>query len=555
MKKIIIASMVAMLFGYGHAVAQPAAVKKAVASVFSLKTFTSAGEVQSTAPATFVAQDGIAVAAWKAFDKAESVTATDAKGNTLAFDALLGADEIYNVAKLRVKSAKVQPLPLGSASEGDEVWVVPSAELGTPLKAKVKSVDKVGGKYNYYVLYVGSASDKLNGAAVVSAKGQLIGIYNQSGTLQSATDAAYARDIVLTGMSQNDPTMRRARLRIGLPDEEKEAIVGLLLSSSQKPTDHEATIREFIDKFPHLTDGYYALTMLALTKGDNAQADSQLRLAVEKATKKGEAHFNYANVIYLVLTGQQAVEGDVPSSWTLDKALSEAREANRVDAQFLYQHLAAKITYAQGSYQDAFTQFEALAKQEPMLPETYLEMAQCKEQLGASDREVLDLLEQSVAVCDTPYVASSAPYFYARGLQYAKVGEYRKAMVDLVRYEYFNQGQLDASFYYQREQIELQGKLYQQALGDILTACRMAPETVAYHAEAGSLYLRVNRPQDAAEAARHCIEVDPESADGYLILGVAQTQLNQKEEGIRNIEKAKSLGNEQADNFLKKFKR
>ena len=82
-------------------------------------------------------------------------------------------------------------------------------------------------------------------------------------------------------------------------------------------------------------------------------------------------------------------------------------------------------------------------------------------------------------VCDTPYTATSAPYFYARGLQYAKMGEYRKAMVDLLRYEYFNQGRLGADFYYQREQIELQGKLYQQALGDILTACRLAPEEVS----------------------------------------------------------------------------
>ena len=66
-------------------------------------------------------------------------------------------------------------------------------------------------------------------------------------------------------------------------------------------------------------------------------------------------------------------------------------------------------------------------------------------------------------------------------------------MVDLLRYEYFNQGRLGADFYYQREQIELQGKLYQQALGDILTACRLAPEEVEYHAEAGSLYLRLRR--------------------------------------------------------------
>ena len=133
------------------------------------------------------------------------------------------------------------------------------------------------------------------------------------------------------------------------------------------------------------------------------------------------------------------------------------QQANAADPQFIYQHLMAQIIYAQAHYADALTLFESLARMEPRLPETYLEMAQCKEQLGADNAEVLALLEKSVEVCDTPYTATSAPYFYARGLQYAKMGEYRKAMVDLLRYEYFNQGRLGADFYYQREQIELPG--------------------------------------------------------------------------------------------------
>lgn len=552
MRKYIILS--GLLLWASWLMAQPAAVKKAVESTLILTTYSADGTQRAVASGVYIDSKGTAVAAWKPFDGADSVVVADPNARGAAFDALLGADEIYDLTKFCVKTSQSHPLALGSASAGEEVWVVPSKPLGAPLKGKVKSIDKIGGKYNYYSLYVGSASDKLNGAAVVNANGQLIGLFSQSGKQQSATDAAYAADFALTGLSQNDPTLRRARLRIGLPTDEKEAIVALLLSASQKPKDHETTIREFIARFPHLTDGYYAMAMMALSQGDNAEADRLLNEAVAQATKKGEAHFNYGNVIYLVLTGQQATEGTVPATWTLDKALDEARQANAADPQFVYQHLAAQVAYAKGDYADALSMFENLSKGEPRLAEPYLEMAQCKERLGAPDADVLALLEKSVEVCDTPYVSTAAPYFYARGLQYAKMGEYRKAMVDLVRYEYFNQGSLDAAFYYQREQIELQGKLYQQALGDILTACRLEPQAVEYHAEAGSLYLRVNRPQDAAEAGRHCIAVNPDYADGYLILGVAQTQMGQKADGVANIEKAKSLGNAQADSFLKKLK-
>ena len=118
---------------------------------------------------------------------------------------------------------------------------------------------------------------------------------------------------MVTGLSQNNPVMRRARLRIALPESEREAVVALLLSNSQKPSDHAATIREFIRKFPHLTDGYYAMTMLAPGKGDNAEADRMLQESVAQASKKGEAHFNYANVIYLVLTGQQPIQATLRS--------------------------------------------------------------------------------------------------------------------------------------------------------------------------------------------------------------------------------------------------
>ena len=552
MKRIILIICLLPLFLITKA--QPAAVKGVMGSLLSVTTYAADGKQLSVAPAVFIGPGATVVSAWTPFEGADSVVVSDNSGTVSAFEALLGADEIYDIVKFSVSAAHPQPITLGTAAAGDEVWIVPPKVLGSPVKGKVKAADHFNTSYNYYQLQSSAATAKLNGAAVVNLKGELIGIFNLSENLQSATDAAFARDFTLKGLSQNDPVMRRAHLRIGLPDNEREAIVALLLSNAQKPRDHEATIREFIRRFPYLTDGYYALTMTALGRGDNAEADRLLQEAVDKATKKGEAHFNYGNVIYLVLTNQQAVSGNVPATWTLDKALEEARLANAADPQFIYQHLIAQITYAKGSYSDALSLFENLAKAEPRLPETYLEMAQCKEHLGATDAEVLALLEQSVAVCDTPYIASAAPYFYARGFQYAKVGEYRKAMVDLLRYEYFNQGQLDAGFYYQREQIELKGKLFQQALGDILTACRLAPDEVAYHAEAGSLYLRVNRFEDAAEAGRYCIKTQPDYADGYLILGIAQVQLGQKADGLANIEKAKALGNAQADSFLKKLK-
>ena len=78
-----------------------------------------------------------------------------------------------------------------------------------------------------------TASEKYNGAPVLNDKGQIVGIYNSNGTLQSATDAKYANDFVLTGLSQNDPTLLQSGIRIALPQQPDEAIIALMLSATK----------------------------------------------------------------------------------------------------------------------------------------------------------------------------------------------------------------------------------------------------------------------------------------------------------------------------------
>ena len=240
--------------------------------------------------------------------------------------------------------------------------------------------------------------------------------------------------------------------------------------------------------------------------------------------------------------------------WTLDKAMSEAEKAYKIKAEPQYRHLQAQIIYSKGDYEKAYKEFEALTTTPLKNPEIYLEMAQCKQQLKSDDKEILGLLNQSIELCDTPYVKTAAPYFLARAKQLDKMGDYRLAMKDYYTYEYFYRGQLGPEFYYMREQCEAKGKLWKQALQDILIASRLDPKEPIYCAEAGSLLLRVNKLDAAIDAAKQAIKLKPDFAEAYLILGSAQCQNKQKEEGNKNIQKAKELGNQQADSFLEKFK-
>ena len=80
------------------------------------------------------------------------------------------------------------------------------------------------------------------------------------------------------------------------------------------------------------------------------------------------------------------------------------------------------------------------------------------------------------------------------------------------------------------------------------------PKNTLYWAELASANLRVKKIKEAIVAAEQCIKLEPEYPDAYLVLGLAQIENGDKAEGIKNIEKAKSLGNAQADKFLEKYK-
>ena len=545
---------ISLVFGVSTSLfAQPAAVKKAADAAFTLTTFKADGSILATSNGVCISTDGIAVSPWKPFIGADKAVIVDSKGQKHDVECLLGANEIYDIAKFQV-SGKTAAAPLATTvSAGDEVWLTPILKSGNAEKANVTSVEKFMDKYNYAILS-SSATDKMNGVPVFDKKGQVIGLYNKSGDSQSSTDANYAKDFVLKGLSQNDITLRQSDIRIGLPNTLEEAVVALMLSSEKPANIHEAIVNEFITKFPESNDGYYALANIQIAKGEVANADKTMQTAIGKVTAKDEAHYNYARLIYRNAFIPEFEEKAKAIGWTLDKALDEVQKAQSAKANDAYRHLQAQITYAKGDYAKAYTDFEALTKTKFNNPELYLEMAQSRQHLGGTDQEILDLLNKSIELCDTPYVSTSAPYFYTRGQQLEKMGEYRKAVQDYYTYEYFNQGRLGAAFYYMREQCEVKGRMWQQALQDILVASRLDPKEALYPTEAGSLSLRLNKLDAAMSAAQQAIQLDDAQPDAYLILGIAQCESKQKESGIKNIQKAKELGNTQADTFLQKYK-
>ena len=167
---------------------------------------------------------------------------------------------------------------------------------------------------------------------------------------------------------------------------------------------------------------------------------------------------------------------------------------------------------------------------------------------------MLALMDSTINTFSKPYLKEAAPYLWARAQARRNAEKYRDAINDMNEYEELMKATINDNFYYVRHQTEIEGRLYQQAINDINRAIQMNPDEILYYAEKASLEVRVGMYDQAIQTAQECIKIDPNNSDGYLFLGLAQCLKGQKAEGIPNLQKARDLGDTQADALIEKYK-
>lgn len=535
----------------------PAWTKKAAQAVFTLKTFSADGSLLASVNGFFIDEQGQAVSSFAPFKNAQRAVIIDAQGKEMEVDCLIGYNDMYDVAKFHVIAKKTQALSIAqnAASNGATLWLMPYAVKKVPActKGTVSSAEQFGEGYTYYTLDM-ETSDQQVGCPILNEQGEAVGILQPSASGKSTTgyavSARYANSLRMSALSHNDPVLRTVKIAKALPDDQSEATLALYVSSSTMSTEeYDQLINRFIEKFPQSSDGYIYRARQKMAKDDFQGADDDMKQAIKVGDMKDDAHYQYAQMVFQKIL----YKDDKPyAPWTLDFALEEAKAAYKVNPQPVYEQLQAQILFAQQKYDEAYNIYMELAKTDMLKAESYYAAAQCKTQMN--DKEAaLALLDSAVNTFTKPYIKTAAPYLYARAQALFEAKKYRPAVNDYNDYETLMAAQLGANFYFLREQAEFAGHLYQQALNDIRRAAEMEPNELVYRAEKANVELRVGMIDEAIESAKGCISMAPEGSDGYLLLGLAQCVKGQKAEGLKNLTKAKELGNSQAQSLIDKY--
>lgn len=534
-----------------------AQIESAAKSVFSLTTFKKDGTLLASTHGVFVGDKGEAISSWKPFVGADSAVVIDANGKQSVVSALIGANELYNVCKFKV-DGNTQPASVATAAskKGEKVWIL-QYSVNKPLidQRNVQSVEPFMEKYAYY-LFSSNIDESADGCPVVNSKGQVIGVIqiSKDGQQIVATDANFMNDMTVeNGLVIANPVLRQSFIPIDFPKNHEQAAVMLTLTAEQRDTlMYNKYVKAFIQRFPDYVEGYNALANRQLAKADFSGVDATIKTALEKVVKKEDVHSAYSRLIYSKVSN---LPDSIYPSWNADKALEEANKAYDIDHQPLYVHQQALAYFVKKDYVTAYDKFMELTKTPIRNGDLFYSAAQCKTQMKAPDAEIVALLDSAIAVSPQPLNFVGAPYVLARATHYYNIGEYRKAVIDFNQYDSLMQGRpITSNFYYIRHKAEMEIHQYQQALNDMDRAILLQRDSPTLWAEKASLHLRFSQTDKAIRSAEICTQLAPEYADGYILLGVANMVAKNKEEGTKALMKAKELGDERADEYLKKYK-
>ena len=534
---------------------QPSWVKKTAKSVFTLKTFDAAGSLIGSAGGVFVGENGEALSSFEPFRGAYTAVVIDAAGKEYPVEMILGANSTYDVVKFRVSVKKSQPVLLSTANaaEGTAVWLLPFRATKDAIGGTVSKAETFGNNYAYYTVRMQMPDDGV-GLPLLSDDGLLLGLMQrpavQGDTLSYAVSALFADSLKMNGLSINEPALRATHVKKALPDDVKQAQLSLFMAPSSLDSAACANlVDDFIRKFPTEQDGYITRAQLAAEAERFADADADMQQALKVGERKDEAHYSFSRLIYQVL--MQSSENPY-EKWSLDKAMAEAEAAYAENPMPLYRQQQAYVLYGQKKYAEASSVYETLYNSDLRSPDLFLEGATCK-LMQTDTLAYLALLDSAVSLFSQPYLKEAAPYLLTRAQARMEAGKYRDAVNDLNDYEKLMMTQINDRFYYLRFQAEQGGRIFQLALNDIAKAIEMNPNQEVYYAEKASLEVRVGLYDEAIETARKCIALVPSYSDGHLFLGLALCLKGDKAEGVKSLQRAKELGDAQADALIEKY--
>ncbi len=538
----------------------PKWLKKVRGAQVAIIVYNKNGEMTET-QGIFADDNGTILTEYDALKYATRAVVVDGAGKEYPVKEILGASAMYNVVKMQValeKKSKITYLQQAATpgTAGSLVYILPYAKASKNAICTEDTIAKLETfKDNYSYYTIGKPSnERLKNSAVLNEEGEMLGLLQlaaKEGKNAYVIDSKFITDMKIKPMDAGNNDLKAIYIKKALPETEEDALTYLYLLDKKDSITSMACVDDFIQKYPQNTSGRILKAEKKIEAANYQEADKLYEEALNaEGIKKDEVYFSKSKAIYAINLNKAY---NKYNDWDMEKALAETRNAYSVNPLPIYIEQEANCLFVLKRYDEAREKFMDLTKTNLRSGEIFLNAAQCNI-VQNKEEGVLELLDSALACYPTPYPSSAANTILIRANELAKAGKNKDAVLGLNEYERLAKGNLNANFYYGREQLEIKARMYSQALSDIEKTIMLEPKEPLYYAEAAALNYRVGQMDDAIEYGKKAIALDEKFADPYRIVGVCYNQKGNKAEAKKYLQKAIDLGDTLAEGVINEIK-
>lgn len=537
-------------------------------------TYKADGSVLADGYGFFITADGQGVAPYSLFKGAVRADVVDLKGTRHSVSRILGANSTYDLVRFQLEpGAKTTALQVSATAVGENAALL----LARYSKNKKENmmpvvVNRVADFEQYKYLTTSAANESRNfGLPLLADDGSVVAVVQRNVADNAegacAIDARFIAKLVVDSVSALSSDLRGVRIPKALPQGLQSALLyTYMIGQTADSLMVHTALSDFCQQYPGSAEGYVRRARFLAGRGrfSESEADFRQALAVaraEEGTTPAEVHSEWSKLLMqkAVYQSEPAVEG-----WTLERAAQEATLAVEAAPQSPYYLLGlGRCRYAQKQYREAYEvylRFCHMQKEDGQwnayaLAEPWLFAARSLEQAGGDSLEVIALIDSAISVLPQPYTAVAAGYMLQRAERLARAGQYRRAVQDYNEYEKtVGVRNLNAQFYYTREQLEIKAKMYQQAVDDIRMAVAVEPRDPLYAIEQAALFVRLGMNDEAIEVLYKVLSGIPDDPDANKLIGVAYGEKGLKTKAQEYLAKAKAAGDATVDDLIEKYK-
>ena len=540
----------------------PKWLDRANKAIFTVEATTKAGTTR-TGPGFFIQENGEAIASYELFRNAGYAVVITTTGERLPVLQIMGADDMYNVIRFKVaKPKKISFLPVAPTSPAlnSTVYLPPSKEENKLSQGVITEITKINSIFDYFKVAIPQSQSQV-GLPLLTETGEVFALTQIDASGKGNTygiSVAYIQSLHANATDMFKRTYTELGIRLAWASIDQAQIALMLYASLQDAPTYLETLNDFITSFPNDAEGYvnrashYAFRRKELATTENEQlqlldkAWNDLESAAKLFKNKGDGFYHKAKLMYGIIGADSLLSY---KNWNLKTVGENIQKAIKESNLPAYRHLEGELAFIQQDYAKAYASFMMVNESPESTGTSFYLAAKSKLLLdGTNLLEIIALIDSAV----TKSPPQEAAVYLLENIDFKiQMGLYDAAVSDYNTYYLFSGGNVTDAFYFYRHEAKFRAGDLDGALKDIEMAITIDKTNALFFAGKASIHLRLNDIVKAQESAEKAIELEPDFASAYRLLGVCLVRQEKKAEACPHLNKAKELGDPVAERLIK----